>query len=89
MEGHPTNQSMATILGCSFNCENIVSHFKHPNKEQNVYVIFDACHLMKIFCGMLNAYKEVFESSIGTARWVDICRLEALQSEESLRAVNK
>ena len=90
MDGHPTNQKMAEILGCRTKPNDIRSSFAHPSDDTlKVFVLFDACHLLKNLRGALYAYQEVTEPSIGTAKWVDIVRLENLQNTEGLRAANK
>ncbi|KAK6167152.1 hypothetical protein SNE40_021247 [Patella caerulea] len=90
MDGHPTNQRMANILGGNLNPDNIRSTFQHPsNPELNVYIFFDACHLLKNFRGALHSLQQLQEEIIGTAKWSDIKRLEELQRNEGLRAANK
>jgi hypothetical protein len=90
MDGHPTNQRMADVLGCSVKPDTLKCFFPHPSDSSlNVYVFFDACHLLKNLRGALHSLQEISEPTFGTARWLDIVKLENLQGTEGLRAANK
>lgn len=44
------NFSMIQFLGCKIkDVNNVVIWFKHPHVNYNVYVILDACHVLKLF----------------------------------------
>ena len=89
MDGHTINQNMVNLLGCKIMSDTINSSIPHPSdNSQNVYIFFDACHLLKNIRGALHALPKI-NTSVGTARWTDIVRLQELQASEGLHAGNK
>ena len=51
MDGHATNISMCTQLGCDLKadpCKPLKTHFPHPLTHDNVFVMMDACHMLKL-----------------------------------------
>ena len=87
MDGLSTNQSMATILGCSLNPDKIKANFPHPCYSQlHVAVIFDACHMLKLSRNALAALGEFQIPNRGTVKWEHIKKLNELQQNEGLRA---
>lgn len=49
-DGPAVNFSMVQSLGCKIkDMNNVVSWFKHPCANYNVFVILDACHMLKLF----------------------------------------
>lgn len=60
-DGASVNISALNKLGCSIyenNYESIVNSFKHPTRDYNVYVILDACHMLKLARNALADFKE-------------------------------
>ncbi len=56
MDGHASNVSMCIQLGCDLKadpCEPLKTHFLHPVTHDNVFVMMDACHILKLTCNML------------------------------------
>jgi hypothetical protein len=49
-DGTSVNVSMFTQLGCIFSTtyDSMVTMFKHPSRNYNVYVILDPCHMLKL-----------------------------------------
>ena len=50
---------------------------------------FYACHMLKLLCNCLEAFKEIILNGTGKASWCDIVRLHKLQKYEGLRAGNR
>ncbi|ESN97865.1 hypothetical protein HELRODRAFT_177501 [Helobdella robusta] len=49
MDGLRTNVVMCQKLGCIFNLPNIIKpSFKLPSSNRDIFVIFDACHMLKL-----------------------------------------
>ena len=89
MDGHTTNQKMVSLLGCSLEPEEIECTFSHPSdSSRKIYVLFDACHLLKNLRGAVHALQEI-NTSVGVVRWNDVVRLQQLQEPEGLYAENK
>ncbi len=67
MDGHASNISMCTQLGCQLKAnphEPLKTFFSHPVTGENVFVMMDACHMLKLARNMLQAYSPI-KSSIG------------------------
>ena len=49
-DGTKVNLSMFKELGCEFGIlyDSFVTKFKHPPKENFVYIILDPCHMLKL-----------------------------------------
>ena len=89
MDGHASNVSMCSMLGCSLKKdEPLVTHFPHPSTSERVYVMMDACHMLKLSHNMLQAYS-VLQSPDGVIRWQFINKLHDTQQHEGLHAANK
>lgn len=86
MDGHATNLAMCSSLGCSLSSGQ--SHFPHPQTGENVYIMFDACHMLKLVRNMLGEYS-IIQSPDGTVRWSYITNLQDLQEEAGLRLGNR
>jgi hypothetical protein len=90
MDGHPVNQSMLNVLGGSLNPLNLLSSFPHPClPDDQIYVFFDACHLIKLVRTALHDLNEITINQHGKARWFHISELHQLQEKEGLHAANK
>ena len=59
MDGHASNVSMCSQLGCDLKadpCEPLKTHFPHPVTHDNVFVMMDACHMLKLTRNMLQVH---------------------------------
>lgn len=59
MDGHASNVSMCTQLGCDLKadpCDPSKTHFPHSVTHDNVFVTMDACHMLKLTCNMLQVH---------------------------------
>ena len=89
MDGHATNQSMCRALGCNMMPTDCIPFFKHPAEpDQTVYIIYDPCHMLKLFRNMLFSYG-CFRSEKGMINSQYITKLQNLQEEAGLRLGNK
>lgn len=86
MDGHATNLAMCSSLGCSLSSGQ--PYFPHPQTGENVYIMFDACHMLKLVRNLLGEYS-IIESPDGTVRWSYITNLQDLQEEAGLRLGNR
>ena len=87
MDGHATNQKLVAILGGKLKATGCHPVFKHPEVDEDIFIFFDACHLLKNVRGVLHSTD--LSTSAGSARWQDICSLQELQEASGLRAANK
>ncbi len=91
MDGHASNISMCTQLGCQLKAnphEPLKTFFSHPVTGENVFVMMDACHMLKLARNMLQAYSPI-KSSIGQISWTHIVQLNDIQIKDGLHAANK
>ena len=61
MDGHASNVSMCTQLGCHLKgnpCEPLKTHFPHPVTHDKVFVMMDACHKLKLTRNMLQVHAD-------------------------------
>ena len=89
MDAHASNVSMCQLLGCCFEVNgSFQSWFVLPNSSHKVCVIFDPCHMIKLFRNLLASYNTVISDS-GRISWSYIKDLHSLQEDSGLRAANK
>uniref|UniRef100_A0A9J7Y0J1 Uncharacterized protein n=1 Tax=Cyprinus carpio carpio TaxID=630221 RepID=A0A9J7Y0J1_CYPCA len=91
MDGHASNVSMCTQLGCDLKadpCEPLKTHFPHPVTHDDVFVMMDACHMLKLTRNMLQAYSPI-RSTTGTINWKYIVHLNNVQKKSGLHAANR
>jgi hypothetical protein len=86
MDGHSTNLAMCRELGCSLDTTG-QSHFQHPQTAENVYVLFDACHMLKLVRNLLGDYS-IIQSPDGLVRWSYVKYLQDQQEDAGLRLGN-
>lgn len=86
MDGHSTNLAMCRELGCAL--QDAKPYFPHPQTEENVYIIFDTCHMLKLVRNLLGDYS-IIQSPDGFVRWQYISNLQDLQEQAGLRLANK
>ena len=79
MDGHATNVKMCRLLGCSIgNPHQLKASFEDPYSKNEVFVMFDACHMLKLVRNMLDAFK-VITSMDGKISWQYIRDIQAVQ----------
>ena len=91
MDGHGTNVGMCGLLGGSFrhdNAEAMQTSFKDPSTGKEIFLMFDACHMLKLVRNMLHAYG-CLKSPDGTVSWKYITMLNELQEKDGLRLANR
>ena len=89
MDGHASNVGMCTRLGCQLKVSgDMRTYFPHPTTGKPVYLIMDACHMLKLTRNMLEVYSPI-ASNDGPIRWSFIKKLNEMQENEGLHAGNK
>lgn len=89
-DGTSTNFSTLQFLGCDFNfnlCEKPRTFFKHAITEDNIYVIMDPCHMLKL-CRNTLAEKNLY-SPDGIISFQYIKQLNKIQDWEGFKFANK
>ncbi|CAK6957785.1 uncharacterized protein si:ch73-130a3.4 isoform X3 [Scomber scombrus] len=91
MDGHASNVRMCNQLGCQLKgnaVEPLKTHFPHPVTGERVFVLMDACHMLKLARTMLQAYSPI-TSTTGQINWRYIVHLNTVQAKDGLHAANK
>ena len=83
MTGHASNISMCNQLGCQLKadpCEPLQTFFPHPVTGERVFVMMDACHMLKLARNMLQACSPM-RSTTGLINWSYIVHLNDVQTK--------
>ncbi|EZA47328.1 THAP domain-containing protein [Ooceraea biroi] len=85
------SQHFTTVrqLGATFDFIDPKPFSLHPSNKKKVNVIFDACHMLKLFRNCLGYMKELHDSEGKKIEWRFITALAYLQEQEGLRAGNR
>jgi len=94
-DGAPSNLSMCKSLGANFDFSS--KDFKpwfhnpaYPEKENEIiYVLWDACHMIKLVTNTLGDKKIIINSEGSTIKWNYINELQNIQESKGLHAANK
>ena len=85
-----TNFSTLKKLGSSFDVSSLKSSFTHPSDvNQQVAVVLDPCHLIKLARNCLSDLKVLVDPDGKRIEWEFIKKLEEVQKTEGMRAGNK
>ena len=89
-DGTAANLSMMKILGADFSdVRNLKPYFQHPISAKPVFLILDACHMLKLVRNYFGEKKLLKDSNNGIINYAFIERLYKLQSNEGIHAANK
>lgn len=94
MDGHASNISMVTSMGCNLKVTEeglstpLKTSFSHPASGEPIYVIMDACHMLKLCRNMFDAYSPLTNEE-GSLSWDFLIDLNNVQVQEGLHAANK
>lgn len=89
LDGTSEHFAAMKVLGATFDLPNPKPYFQHPSTKENIFVIFDACHMLKLFRNCLGQLKVLKDSEGNLIEWRFIENLVNLQEQEGLRAGNK
>lgn len=79
-DGLQTNFSMVHALGCSFSSENFKTFFVNPYNNSKIYVLLDACHMLKLIRNALGDLKSITDPIHGKIQWLFFERLEKFRT---------
>ena len=89
-DGTAANLSMMKILGADFSdVRNLKPYFQHLVIAEPVFLILDACHMLKLVRNYFGEKKLLKDSNNGIIIYAFIERLYELQSKEGIHAANK
>lgn len=64
-DGLIANFTMCELLGASFKLENLVAHITHRADGSKVYILLDACHMLKLIRSTLGDYGKLQDPEQG------------------------
>lgn len=89
-DGLSTNFAMAKEFGANIAVDNMKPYFAHPVTGNNVYIILDPCHMIKLVRNMFGTYKNLVDGSgRKVSCWQYIEKLHYTQEREGLTLANK
>ena len=89
-DGPPCNFSMMNHLGASLTLSNLDTSFPNPaDPKKRVYVILDACHMLKLVRNSLGAVGYLLDDNGEKIEWRYIVELQKLQEKEGVHLANK
>jgi hypothetical protein len=90
-DGTSTNISTYKILGCTFgdSYDSISTKFKHPVTGEDVFVILDACHMLKLARNALAFLGTICTPDGEKIEWKFFNSLHLVQEQEGLKLGNK
>lgn len=90
-DGTAVNLKTFEILGCSFSgsYDEMTTSIIHPATEEEVYVILDPCHMLKLARNALAHLGTIFDGEGNVISWHHIEELQKLQEVEGLNLGTK
>ena len=82
-----TFEQLSCIFGTKY--DSIITKFKHPTRDYYVYVILDACHMLKLARNALGSIQSFYDKDGGEIKWSFFQQLCALQDAEGFTLGNK
>ena len=89
-DGTSVNLCTFEQLGCIFGTkyDSMITKFKHPSRDYYVYVILDACHMLKLARNALGNIQTVYDTDGGSIQWSFFQQLCLLQDAEGFTLGN-
>jgi hypothetical protein len=88
-DGTATNFSTANVLGADLRINSLKTHFLHPCTREEVFVILDAYHMIKLVRNALGEWLYFVNGDGKNICWQFFDDLVSLQEEKGLHLANK
>lgn len=89
-DGLLTNICMAENLGAKLQQGDIIPFILNPANQEECYIIYDACHMLKLLRNALSDYRKIFKSDAqNPIEWIYIEKLYEKQILEELHLGKK
>lgn len=88
-DGAATNMSMASILGANLTLPSLKPCFPHPITKDNIFIILDPCHMLKLVRNALADTGPFFDDNNRIISWQLFSNLVNLQEQQGLHLANK
>lgn len=89
MDGAASNIAMLNKMGANLTIQNLVPYISHPVTKDKVFILLDACHMLKLVRNAFASMKILWDKDDGIIRWDHIESLIHLQETEGLHAATK
>jgi len=83
------NMSMVSLLGANLNYADLKPNFKHPLTEDNVHIVLDPCHMVKLIRNCLGDWGLLFDKNNKPIKWIYFKHLVDMQNVTGLHAATK
>ncbi|KYM93955.1 THAP domain-containing protein 9 [Cyphomyrmex costatus] len=84
MDGTASNISTARCLGANIAAQDLKPYFIHPQSKEKVYIILDACHMIKLIRNSYATSRNMHDSYGNKIDWQYIVHLVKLQEQKGL-----
>lgn len=88
-DGAINNISMTSLLGANLNYCDLKPNFKDPSNGENVHVILDPCHMVKLVRNCLGDWEILYDKHSRPIKWIYFKYLVDLQNVSGLHAATK
>lgn len=79
-DGLSVNLNVFQELGCSFSTENLKTYFTNPYNNSKIYVLLDACHMIKLVRNALGDLRSMVDPVLGPIKWFYFETLESFRT---------
>lgn len=89
-DGPRSHFVMATHLGAKLNInENLQVYFLHPISKAKIFIILDACHMLKLICNLFGKLQVIVDGDGNTIKWSFLEKLVQFQEQHGSHAATK
>lgn len=88
-DGDASNISMAKLLGADLTFPNTRPYFSNPCNQENIHIILDACHMIKLVRNTLGDWGSLYNGEGSSINWHYFKELVKLQEETGLHCATK
>ena len=71
-DGSSSNIASVTALGANLDADNSIHYFLHPVTTKPIYIILDACHMLKLVRNALATTQYIVDQSENLIKWEHI-----------------
>ncbi|EFN84445.1 THAP domain-containing protein 9 [Harpegnathos saltator] len=89
VDGAASNISMLNNMGANLSTDNLVPYFYHPISKHCIFILLDACHMLKLIRNAFASKKMLWDKNGELINWAFIVALVQLQETEELHAGTK
>lgn len=88
-DGLPCNIKVGRELGANLDASTLKTSFPHPKTNEDVFILIDACHCLKLVRNILASKGSMFDGKKEIVDWNYIIKLERFQQDQGLMAGTK